>query len=265
MREYINKDWQEILAHNGLLAFEAWWELECNWFEPPNQRRGGWSGVSRYELELPAGGKAAVFLKREENHGIRSALHPLTGIPTFLLEFKRIMTYRSLSIPTLVPVYFAMREEGKDQRAILITEELTGFVSLAAQERQWLNEGLPSRDEKQRIIKAIADLLRSLHSNRIRHGCFYPEHVFIRTTPEGTVETRVIDLENSRRHLLRKHCALRDLYTLGHYVSAEIWQLTDRLRFLKAYLGITHMDDKARKLWNGVVERSQQRHKLNAR
>lgn len=255
MKDFINERWRSILAFNELNDFDALWKLDAEWFEAPNQRRGGWSGVARCELPLPEGGSAAIFLKRQENHGTRSLLHPVNGVPTFLREFKRIMAYRGNAIPTLEPVFFGMRLRGKDQRAILATEELTGFVSLEDCVQGWMRDGVPPRAERLPILKAVAELLRKMHDHGIRHGCFFPKHVFIRTDADGSVEACVIDLEKSRRHPLRVMCALRDLYSLSYY-SSSAWSRADRIRFFKQYLGIPRLDAYAKWLWRSVVARS---------
>ena len=88
MKDFISDRWRPILAHNGLSAFDALWKLEAPWFEEPNHRRGGWSGVSRCELALPGDGSTGIFLKRQENHRARLWTHPVRGAPTFLREFR---------------------------------------------------------------------------------------------------------------------------------------------------------------------------------
>ncbi len=258
MKDYVNERWRTILAHNGLCGFDALWQLNTEWFEAPNQRRGGWSGVARCELKLPDGGTAAIFLKRQENHGTRSFWHPFSGVPTFLREFRRIMAYRQHSIPTLEPVFFGMRGHGSGQRAILATEELTGFVSLDNYEQGWACSGRPSRTERLSVLKAVAELLRAMHAHGIRHNCFFPKHVFIRINPGGEVEARVIDLEKSSRRPLQLMCALRDLYSLGHYTSSA-WSRTDRVWFFRQYLGVARLNAYAKWLWRGVVARSVRR------
>ncbi|MDR0576905.1 MAG: lipopolysaccharide kinase InaA family protein [Candidatus Accumulibacter sp.] len=254
MKDFINDRWRPILAFNGLDDFDALWKLDAEWFEAPNERRGGWSGVARCELPLPDGGTAAIFLKRQENHQTRSLAHPLRGVPTFLREFRRIMAYRGKAVPTLEPVYFGMRgggEKGGNRRAILATEELTGFVSLHDYERAWPREGIPPRRERQDILRAVAELLRKMHAHGIRHGCFYPKHVFVRVHPGGPAEARVIDLEKSRWRP-RFLCAPRDLYSLNHYASPA-WSRADRIGFLKRYLDIPRLDDRAKRLCRAVA------------
>ena len=68
MKDFLNQRWADVLRNNGLTDFDALWNLDIGWFEAPNRRRGGWSGVSRCELSVPAQASAGVFLKRQENH-----------------------------------------------------------------------------------------------------------------------------------------------------------------------------------------------------
>ena len=75
MKQYKSEQWQEILAFNDLDTYEKIWALKAEWFEEPNERRGGWSGVSRIELKLPSGGCVGAFLKRQENHVTSSISH----------------------------------------------------------------------------------------------------------------------------------------------------------------------------------------------
>ena len=260
MKDFINERWRTILVHNGLGNFDTIWELKAEWFEEPNHRRGGWSGVARCELELPTGGKCSVFLKRQENHGTFSWRHPLRGMPTFLREFRKIMHYRRQGIPTLEPVYFAMRTIGKDQRAILATEELAGFLSMEERAQLWLESGAPARPVRLRFLRAVAGLLAQMHARGIEHGCFFPKHVFTRLNPDGSVDARVIDLEKSRWRPFKTISARRDLYSLLRH--SLHWSRTDRLWFFKAYLGIGRLTPYAKWLWRDIEKRLLQKNRV---
>ena len=262
MQDYLNEDWRSILAFNGLTDFESLWQLDAPWFEEPNQRRGGWSGVSRYQVNLPDGGTGAIFIKRQENHGTWSWRHPLRGIPTFYREFGRIMNYVSKGIPTLVPVYFATRTVGKDQRAILITEELTGYLSLEDRIQSWLKDGAPSRLQRRRILKSVVVLLQGMHAHGIRHSCFFPKHVFVRLNIDGSVDARVIDLEKSRWRPSKTLCAMQDLYSLSSFSSC--WSRSDQLWFLKEYLKIPRLTPYAKWLWRNIAARLVRKKRIGA-
>jgi len=253
MNDFIDEHWRPILAHNGLLSFDALWTLDAEWYEEPNQRRGGWSGVSRCELALPGGGTTAIFLKRQENHGTFSWRHPQQGIPTFLREFRKILHYLAKGIPTLDPVYFAMRQASTGHRAILATAELSGFLSMDTRVQQWLNNGVPPRKERLAHLQAVANLLRTMHMHGIQHNCFFPKHVFTRLRPDGSIEARVIDLEKSRWRPFFLICALRDMATLNRHAPG--WSRTDRLWFFKHYLGIVRLTPFSKWLWRRIEKR----------
>jgi hypothetical protein len=164
------------------------------------------------------------------------------------------MHYQACGIPTLEPVYFAVRRIGKDQRAILVTEELSGFVSMEDRVRDWLKNGAPTRPVRLRFLRAVADLLRQMHARGIQHNCFFPKHVFTRMNPDSSVEARVIDLEKSRWRPSSTVCARRDLYSLtGQSLN---WSRTDRLWFFKTYLGIARLTPYAKWLWRHVEARA---------
>ena len=246
MQDYLNPTWQAVLAHNGFTDFAALWHVESGWFEPPNERRGGWSGVTRLELTRPDGTTCAVFLKRQENHNTFSWWHPLQGVPTFLREFRLILRYRAADIPSLEPVFFAIRS----QRALLVTEELAGFAGLDHHLAVWPTLDAASR---RRIIDTVAALTRRLHAAGLQHNCYYPKHVFVKVGAGGTVEARIIDLEKSRWNPLARQRSVRDLDTLNRYAPA--CSRSERLRFLKAYLGITRLTPAAKSLWRALAAR----------
>jgi len=260
MEDFVDTEWQPILAYNGLDGFDALWRLQADWFEPPNHRRGGWSGVARCELARPDGGTSVVFLKRQENHCNRSWRHPIRGAPTFHREFKHILHYRHCGIPTLEPVYFGMREQDGNRRAVLVTAELSGFVSMADQVEHWLEQGAPPRRQRIPMLRAVASLLRQMHDHGIQHNCFFPKHVFTRTGADGHIEVRIIDLEKSRWQPLRYLCSQRDLYTLNHH--SLCWSRSDRLYFLLAYLGLDSLSPYAKWLWRRIAARTRRKGRL---
>jgi hypothetical protein len=253
MQDHFPKQWQEILRHNNLDSFEKLWALELDWFEEPNQRRGGWSGVSRCDLELPEGGKVGVFLKRQENHITRTVLHPF-GMSTFIREIQNILRFKKASIPALEPVYFAVRKIDSDLRAILCSEALDGYVPLENLVKRWSTEGWPDRKTRQRLMQAIAVVMSRMHDHKIQHNCFYPKHIFVRFN-ETAIDIRIIDLEKAKVKILRRYASFRDLYTLNRH--SQGWSRTDRMRFLMIYLGCKRLDRDAKELWRKIATRTE--------
>ena len=256
MEDYIDTDWKPILEYNGLASFEALWQLDVPWFEAPNERRGGWSGVARLELQRPDGGRVGVFLKRQENHNTPTWLHPFRGAPTFRREFKRIRLYQRCEVPSLEPVFFAMRRCGQDDRAILMTAELEGFVSLEQLSEDFRIHGECARaggiglGDRRAVVIAVAHLVRRMHAKRLRHGCLFGKHVFVRKTETGQIEARVIDLEKTHRQPSQSLCAKHDLYLLSS--GTKGWRRSEKVLFLREYLQITRLNAYAKWLWRAV-------------
>ena len=259
MNDYLAAEWKRTFEFNGLRTFDDLWNVEAEWFEAPNQRRGGWSGVARCELKRPDGGTARVFLKRQENHITRTFMHPLRGLPTFIREFESIMAYRRRGIPTLTPVYFGVRREGQDQRAILMTEELTGFRSLEEISREWNSLSHAARAS---IARAVAQLLRQIHAHHLSHNCFYPKHVFLRLSDGADIETRIIDLEKTKRRWFGLDRDFRDMRRLNG--PGLPWSRADRVRFFREYLGIHKLTPTAKSKWRRIARRHLEKHPADA-
>lgn len=255
--EWVDPGWQAILEFNGVGDFSSLWNLSVDWFEPPNQRRGGWSGVARIELNLPEGGSAAVFLKRQENHGCRTWRHPWSGIPTFASEFANIQQLREIGVPTLEPVYFAMDRQSMAGRAILLTRALDGYEALGsgpfAPDSEWARQP----DNRRALIGAVAGLARALHSHGLQHSCLYPKHLLVIAEDSAggpRVDARLIDLEKLRRPIVPSMAARHDLSAMHRHSPG--WQVRDRLRFLLDYLGEDRLSVRGRRLWRYLVARS---------
>lgn len=249
MKDFIADGCLSVLRAN---SFEALWELDIGWYEAPNERRGGWSGVSRCELELPEGGSTGVFVKRQQDHVYRSLRHPVRGMLTFAREFANLQRYRSLGIPTLEPLYFAVRKVDGHRRAILVTRELSGYASLDHCVECWQEEGFPDGLQRRELITRVADAAASLHRHHLQHNCLYPKHVFIGEL-DGRMDVRIIDLEKTKWRLSRTRAMLRDLDTLNRH--APSWSRTDRLRFLLAYYRQDRVDARVRNTWLRLAAR----------
>lgn len=224
--------------------FKFFWQLDAPWFEPPNQRRGGWSGVCKLNLDLD-GESATVFIKRQENHQTRTWRHWLSGIPTFEREYLNIKQLEALNIPTLAPVYFARQKD----KVILITRALDNFESLDKLDYEQLDTM-----QKRGLIRALAKTIRKMHDYRLQHNCLYPKHIFVRRK-DTKWEIRLIDLEKLRRKVFKRQVMLRDLSCLTRH-APETWSLTDRMRFLKTYLNENRLSARAKNLWRQIATKS---------
>lgn len=241
MKTFIAKKWQSFLKNLQLDNFDAWWKFKAGWFEEPNERRGGWSGASRVELDNPGGKPVAFFLKRQQDHTTRTWRHPLKGVLTFEREAENILACQQAGIPTVELVFFAQKVVDGRRCAVLETVALDNFTEL---------KRLADRRQRRAVIRACADTIRRLHAANLQHNCLYPKHIFIRLDG-NKAEAKLIDLEKTKNVRQRHKATLRDLDSLNRH--AEGWSQTDRLRFLLDYLSTEKVNPKVRALWQDLV------------
>ncbi|MET1080039.1 MAG: lipopolysaccharide kinase InaA family protein [Pseudomonas sp.] len=187
--------------------FEAWWQCNGEWVEPPNVRRGGESGVQR--LQTPDAG--LVYVKRQTGHVYRSLRHPF-GYPTAMRERKALLAYQQLGVAVPALVFAACRRQAGDWQALLVTEALDDYRCLeelyaAGQAERW-GEALHLR-----ILQQVGQTLGRLNRGRWQHGCLYLKHVFVRLRGEQ-IEIALLDLEKSRQRLSARQAARHDLRQL---------------------------------------------------
>ena len=244
-KEYIAKDWQDALTQQNLHSFDDIWQLEQNWVEAPNQRRGGWSGVCRIEFNDKQGTRKAAFLKRQAHHKYYSLFYPF-GRPTFAREFDNIQRYIRWGVPTVTPIYFHQQGD----KSILMTEELTGYRPLAEWYAEWNQNGFPSQPLRTRIIRELAHVTKRIHQNRAKHCAFKFKHIFLNLEDEQ-VKFSVIDLEQSRYWIFPTSRLLRDVSCVAK-ASLEL-KLTDRWRFMRAYFGESTDREYLKRMWHRIA------------
>lgn len=193
--------------------FDRWLAEPGEWVEPPNQRRGGMSGVQR----LRGGDGRLLYRKQQVDHAYRDWLHPF-GEPTVLREQRALQAFAALGVPVPELVFCATRRRDGRQQALLVTAALEGFASLEAlyadgAAQRW-SDGL-----KIRVFRRLGGLLARLHRTRWQHGCLYPKHIFVRIDGEEQVEVALLDLEKSRRRFSRQRAARHDLRQLRRHSS----------------------------------------------
>jgi hypothetical protein len=253
IQEYFNQDWRKILQHNQVDSFEQLWRLnEGNWFEPPNQRRGGWSGVMHKRLALPEGGDVGVFVKYQENHVYRSWKNFFQRAATFEREFRNLKRCKDLGVATPEPVYFGQRDVDGARRAILVTLELDGYQPFDSKCYKPISK--LDRPRRKRFIQSVASALRQMHFRHIQFNCLYLKHIFVKENADGSVDVRFIDLEKAKWRFSRRLIAIHDLCSLNR--RAFGWSRTDRMRLFFAYRQESHLSQESKHIIREVYRRA---------
>ncbi|OLU28510.1 lipopolysaccharide kinase InaA family protein [Pseudomonas sp. PA27(2017)] len=206
-------------------AFERWWQCQGPWVEPLNQRRDGESGVQRLLPRNPS--HPLLYSKRQTGHLYRSLRYPL-GRPTILRELQAYQALAELGVRVPKLVYGSARKHKGQWQALLITQALTGFISL----EQWY-ETEHRAEQSARMLAALADTLARMHRGGWQHGCCYAKHVFIRIEDDGDsssprAEIALLDLEKSRRRWRSADASRHDMRQLKRHCGAmpeSDWQL----------------------------------------
>lgn len=247
--------YQQVFAQHQLDGFEPLWHKKIDWFEEPNRRRGGWSGVG--QLELKAGADdLSVFVKKQQNHGRRTFLHPFKGEPTFRREFKRLVFLDARQIKAPKVVCYGEKRIDNKACAILATEALLGFEPLDIVTQRWHTSTHQSRQQKQKLFKVVANSLRDFHQAGLVHRALYPKHIFIKNA-EGQPEVALIDLEKARFSLFFFYRAYFDLSALNRH--AESWTRSEKLFFFLQYFQEKHLSKQLRFICKRILKRSARR------
>ncbi len=204
---FADNNTEQLFKLNNLASFSELWELQAEWFEEPNQRRNGWSGVIKYTLKDAQGTEIPVFIKRQQNHNHKTLLHPLKGVPTFRREYFNILRLQKKSVPTIEPLYYGEQHINGDAQSILITRSLEGYISF---EELFTLDELPPADIMHKIMQTAGQTVRMMHNANYRHGALFPKHFFTRYS-ETEVDVRLIDLEKLKWLPFKSRLSFNDL------------------------------------------------------
>lgn len=248
---------RELLSHNGLNTFDSLWDLNLDWFEAPNHRRNGWSGVSRHLLKRPDGGCCAVFVKRQQNHNFKSLFHPIDGLPTTYREYRNICRLKANQIPCPDLVLYGHRRRCGQWQAILITRALDGYQPL-----EDCLDALAEDDVRCRaaLLASVAATVSRMHAHSLRHSSLYAKHIFVKPDTRRSIggatprfDSAVIDLEKMRLGFPLFRVAAHDLDQLcRHWRRSE----GDWESFMGSYLSHMRSRFTARWLKGAVVPRT---------
>ncbi len=250
-----SQHYQQLFAQHQLDGFEPLWHKQIAWFEEPNHRRGGWSGVG--QLVLPSDNdELNVFVKKQQNHGRRTLLHPIKGEPTFRREFERLMFLESQQIKAPKVVFYAEQTIDNQTCAILATETLLGFEPLDAVTQRLFSNEQKTLQQKRNLIKTVAAAVRGFHEAGLVHRALYPKHLFVKNA-ETQPEIAFIDLEKARFSYLFLYRAYFDLAALNRH--AEYWTASDRLYFFLQYFQAPTLNKMLSIIGRQIVKRSARR------
>lgn len=225
---FLHQQYQSLLISNEFNDFESFWNAKIDWFEEPNERRGGWSGVGRLALKDNDGSVLHVFVKKQQNHGRRTLKHPIRGEPTFRREYDNLQFLARHQFTAPLVIYYGEDEASK--RAVLVTIALSQYLPLDEFSVSNTYAEL-AKSGKAAFIETLAKNIRRLHDLGMVHRALYPKHIFVNT--ENTSKIAVIDLEKARLTVCGWYRTYFDLAALFRH--ATWWSKEEQLAFYKNY------------------------------
>lgn len=154
-----------------------------------------------------------------------------------LQEWQSVNRLQAIGINTMQAA--AMGQDESTRQSFLMTAALTEGQRLEDFIPQYFQGKLTEHKLRQKrdLIAAVARLTRRLHENALFHKDFYAGHIFVSNESEGFKLT-LIDLQRLTEHRFRSlRWQIKDLASLNFSCCWAIITNTDRLRFLKYYLG----------------------------
>ena len=242
----IDEDVRELFAAEGLDTFESFMALEG---EPVCRKRG--RSVCRFK----AGGRI-FYLKK--NFLDRTEL--LKGLWRFRFlrreadcEWRRIEQVGLSGIPVVTPVARGCQTwKGIEIASFLVTEALYGAIALD----EILRDDFFRMEfaERNALSHKLAGLIRRFHDQGFNHQDLYLNHIFM----DSERRFYLLDLQRVElRSLLHSYRVIKDLAQLnysaktkGHLSSGR------RLRFLLFYLGLTRLDEHARRMLRRIAAKT---------
>lgn len=261
--EYLNNSWKSTLKTMGMNSFDDWWQLEAEAAEPPNKKAGNPTAWSHVSVMAAPNGKT-IFVKRQQNFYPNNILQKWRKELTYEREYVNYHKIIAAGVPTYDLVYFASRKQDGLRQAVYVAEGLDGLISLAHIDSHWRENGWPPKEDRRRILTQLLQTVRKMHQKGILHNALSPRHLFFNLSLDkpyeipDNIEFRLIDFERLKELKPGSDAAInRDLFTMHRRCVG--WPNSDRVWFLKKYLGIDKLDARAKKIIRRFISETTRR------
>jgi hypothetical protein len=189
-----------------------------------------------------------AYLKRHFPPGLFLTLKKFllpSSEPTAYDEFANIAAFHRAGLPTVVPI-----AAGRQRGSYLVTQALDGCIKLD----DYIRQATLTPRAKTELISGLAGLIRRMHAAGFNHRDLYLCHIL----RDGGGGLYLVDLHRvQRRAAVPERWRVKDIAALNYSAPAGIFSRTDRLRFLKAYLGRERLTAGDRRFAVKVLKKTQ--------
>lgn len=260
---WIDGRFQRELEHAGLAEFDAVMTNRNGLCLRTLDDRENW----RFELH-DARGIRGVFLKRHHvrtwGSWLRAKFKLGPGETPGRLEVRNVdrLVRHGIDVMDVVAFGEKLQPDGRLE-SFLLTHALEGYVEL----QHFLRRRFPPRDpccirsgdaELDRLLEQMADIVRRFHEAGFNHRDLYCCHFFVRERERGRFEIRLIDLQRVQyRRRCRQRWIVKDLAQLVWSVPHDRVSCTQKLAFMRRYLGVDRLRVSDKRLIRAVVAKQQ--------
>jgi tRNA A-37 threonylcarbamoyl transferase component Bud32 len=224
--------------------------------------------VARAKIAIQ-GDLRTIYLKRYNAFSWRYRLGSLFHSSGALRSLKGAAILSESGIGTVRPLAAVdSRSWGVLSNSFFLSEAIDNGKTA---DRYWRDEllsikGKEGARRRREFLGKIGELFRSLHRQEVYHNDLKDANILVRPDSSGGEEFYLLDLEGIRRYRkLNRRRRTKNLVqlnrTLGRYLRA-----TDKLRFLKSYLGPLFSNRIERRDWvKRIVRQSRRLDRLKSR
>lgn len=218
-----------------------------------------WRERIRIELDAP-GGPKTLFLKRfrpppaARRRAIRASGLKVRSMAE--IEWAWMHALADDGIPAVRPVALGAALNGKRESCSLILAEAVPGRSLEQWSKTWIAD---STRFPRSLLATTSALVARFHACGYVHRDLYLAHLFF--DPDAPTEDalHLIDLQRVMKPRWRqRRWIVKDIASLNYSTPRALVSQTDRMRWLKTYLGADRIDAEAKRFVRLVVAKSRQ-------
>ena len=261
---WMDREFQSALASSGLVGFEAMMATSRGRCLRALKVRENW----RLELNGTSHPPRGFYLKK---HHVRTWLSRLgaklgsgPGETAGRVEAKNVgrLAADGIGVMRLVAYGEKLRGDGRLESFVL-TEELEGHTQLD----HFLSRRFPIRQlhhtvlrdhDLDRLIRRVAEVAGKFHRAGYNHRDLYCCHFFVKEPTPGQFEIKLIDLQRvQRRRWFRRRWLVKDLAQLAYSVPRDRIKCTQKMAFIRHYLGVRKLRPCDKRLIREVLAKQQ--------
>jgi len=206
--------------------------------------------VARVVVEV-SGEKQPIYVKRYNSFSLRQRFGSIFAWSGGVKSLRGAAILNRNGIATAKPIAAVEeRVQGAVRRSFYLSQEISGGVTVDA---YWLNtlKPLPFLEGSRRrrmFLDTLGELFRTLHGQGVYHNDLKDANILAAPVGNGeSIDLYLLDLEGVRQYpVLSESRRIKNLVQLNRTLGRHLTG-TQRLTFLRAYLGRSFVDRRLRR------------------